>query len=88
MARTARSGDGSLVVFGSMANKINSLVDRKMTRLLYEASQAGVEIDLEALRELDAIAEALLERETLGREEIEAIMSGNDLPPSAIVRPI
>ncbi len=31
--------------------------------------------------ELDAIAEALLERETLGREEIEAIMSGNDLPP-------
>ncbi len=30
---------------------------------------------------LDAIAEALLERETLGREEIEAIMKGEPLPP-------
>ncbi|MGB9338115.1 MAG: cell division protein FtsH, partial [Polyangiales bacterium] len=35
--------------------------------------------------ELDAIAAALLERETLGREEIEAIMSGNDLPPAVTV---
>ena len=36
-------------------------------------------------KELDAIAEALLERETLGRQEIEAIMSVKDLPPSVIV---
>jgi len=35
--------------------------------------------------ELDAIAAALLERETLGREEIEAIMSGNELPPPVTV---
>jgi len=31
---------------------------------------------------LDALTEALLERETLGREEIEAIMRGEPLPPS------
>jgi cell division protease FtsH len=31
---------------------------------------------------LDAIAEALLERETLDREEIEAIMGGGPLPPN------
>ncbi len=35
--------------------------------------------------ELDSIAEALLERETLDRSEIEAIMSGEDLPPPRIV---
>ena len=41
---------------------------------------------IEAHREkLDAIAEALLERETLGREEIEAIMAGRELPPPVIV---
>ena len=34
---------------------------------------------------LDAIAEALLERETLDRSEIDAIMSGEDLPPPRIV---
>ena len=32
-----------------------------------------------------AIAEALLERETLDRSEIDAIMSGEDLPPPRIV---
>jgi polyphosphate kinase len=37
----AREGRG-----GRMILKINSLVDRKITRLLYEASQAGVDIDL------------------------------------------
>ena len=34
---------------------------------------------------LVTIAEALLERETLGREEIEAIMKGEDLPPPMVV---
>jgi polyphosphate kinase len=37
----AREGRG-----GRMILKINSLVDRKMTKLLYEASQAGVDMDL------------------------------------------
>jgi len=47
-------------------------------------NRAKVVID-EHRKELNAIAEALLERETLGREEIDAIMSGNDLPPPVMV---
>ena len=40
---------------------------------------------VEHREKLDAIAEALLERETLGREEIEAIMNGEELPPPVVV---
>jgi len=41
---------------------------------------------IEANRDkLDAIAEALLERETLGTPEIEAIMNGEPLPPAQTV---
>jgi polyphosphate kinase len=37
----AGQGDAARIIF-----KINSLIDRKMVQLLYEASRAGVEIDL------------------------------------------
>ena len=40
--------------------------------------------DLQAVldKDPDAIAEALLERETIGTEETDAIMEGRELPPS------
>ena len=60
-------------------------IDDEVRRIIStEYDRAKLVID-EHRKELDAIAEALLERETLGREEIEAIMSGTELPPSAIV---
>jgi len=55
---------------------------RSIINAQYDRAKRIVE---EHRRELDAIAEALLERETLGREEIEAIMSGKDLPPPVTV---
>ncbi len=55
-------------------------------RRIINAQYDRAKIVLEGHREkLDAIAEALLERETLGREEIEAIMAGEELPPPVIV---
>jgi cell division protease FtsH len=60
-------------------------IDDEVRRIIstqYDRAKLVIE---EHRKELDAIAEALLERETLGREEIEAIMSGKDLPPSLIV---
>jgi cell division protease FtsH len=60
-------------------------IDDEVRRIISaQYDRAKIVID-EHRKELDAIAEALLERETLGREEIEAIMSGKDLPPSVIV---
>jgi len=60
-------------------------IDDEVRRIIHTQYERA-KVVIEAHRaELDAIAEALLERETLGREEIEAIMSGNDLPPPVIV---
>ena len=60
-------------------------IDDEVRRIIsaqYDRAKLVVE---EHREKLNAIAEALLERETLGREEIDAIMSGKELPPSVIV---
>ncbi len=60
-------------------------IDDEVRRII-NAQYDRAKTVLEGQREkLDAIAEALLERETLGREEIEAIMAGEELPPPVIV---
>jgi cell division protease FtsH len=60
-------------------------IDDEVRRIISaEYDRAKLVID-EHRKELDAIAEALLERETLGREEIDAIMSGKELPPPVTV---
>ncbi|MCA9534755.1 MAG: ATP-dependent zinc metalloprotease FtsH [Myxococcales bacterium] len=52
-------------------------------RMIIREQYARARSVLEENRDkLDAIAEALLERETLDREEIEAIMGGGPLPPN------
>ncbi|NLE46821.1 MAG: ATP-dependent metallopeptidase FtsH/Yme1/Tma family protein [Sandaracinaceae bacterium] len=52
---------------------------RSIIRAQYDRARRVIE---ENRDKLDALTEALLERETLGREEIEAIMRGEPLPPS------
>jgi cell division protease FtsH len=51
---------------------------RKFISVQYTRARKVIE---ENRDKLDAIAEALPERETLGREEIEALMTGKPLPP-------
>ncbi len=63
------------------AKEIDDEVHRIITAQ-YDRAKLVLE---EHRKELNAIAEALLERETLGREEIEAIMAGKELPPAVIV---
>jgi cell division protease FtsH len=56
-------------------------VDQEVKRLLDEAHGRARSL-VEANRDLlEAIAEALLERETLGRGEIESLARGEPLPP-------
>ena len=57
------------------------LVDQEVKRILDEAHERARSV-LEAEEELlEAIAEALLERETLNREEVELLADGKPLPP-------
>jgi cell division protease FtsH len=60
-------------------------VDREVKRLLDEAYQSAAKT-LEANRDLlEQIAEALLERETLDREEVDLLAAGERLPEAKVV---
>src|SRR5690606_39717447 len=60
--------------------------DKEVKRLLDEAYSTAMEM-LEANRPLlESIAEALLERETLDREDIDLLASGEQLPEARVVR--
>ena len=61
-------------------------VDAEVKRLLDEAYQGAMQT-LEANRDLlERIADALLERETLDREEIDMLARGEPLPEAKVVR--
>jgi cell division protease FtsH len=57
------------------------LVDNEVKRLLDEAHARAREVVENDGELLEAIALALLERETLNREEVEALARGEELPP-------
>jgi cell division protease FtsH len=58
-----------------------SLVDQEVKRILDDAHERAREL-LEQHRELlERIAQALLERESLGRDHVEALERGESLPP-------
>jgi cell division protease FtsH len=57
------------------------IVDQEVKRILDEAHRRAHDVLDEHGDLLESIAQALLERETLGRSEIEALESGDPLPP-------
>jgi cell division protease FtsH len=60
---------------------MSEAVDAEIKRLLDEAYARARDILLAHRDTLDRMAEILLERETIDREEIEAIARGEALPP-------
>ncbi|MDX1675158.1 MAG: ATP-dependent zinc metalloprotease FtsH [Longimicrobiales bacterium] len=63
------------------------LVDDEVKRFLDEAYQQAVETLTENRDLMEEIAEALLERESLDREEIDALAEGRPLPELAVEGP-
>jgi cell division protease FtsH len=62
------------------SEKTAQIIDEEVQQLVREGEKTAREL-LSGQRELlDKMAEALLERETLDREEIDAIVEGRDLP--------
>ena len=63
------------------------IVDQEVKRILDEAYARATDV-LEQHRDLlEAFAQALLDRETLGRDEIEALDRGEPLPPIPVDEP-
>jgi cell division protease FtsH len=61
-------------------------VDQEVKRLLDEAYSAAVKCITDNRSVLEQIAEALLERETIDREEIMLLFAGQPLPEAKLVR--
>jgi cell division protease FtsH len=69
----------------AISENVAERVDREVKRLLDEAYESAAKT-LEANRDLlEQIAEALLERETLDREEVDLLAAGERLPESKVV---
>ena len=56
-------------------------IDREVRAMITEQYERVKELLEENRDKLDAIATALLERETIGRAELDAILKGEELPP-------
>ncbi len=75
-----------LVQRRSISENVAERVDVEVGRLLEEAYEAATRT-LNASRELlEQLAEALLERETLDREEVEMLAAGEPLPEAKVIR--
>ena len=64
-----------------ISERTSELVDEEIKRIIDNAYRRAREIIESKRQTLDALAAALLERETLEREEIQAVMAGQPLPP-------
>jgi len=60
-------------------------IDEEITRIVAEQHQVAHKVLMQHRRQLDALAQALLERETLDSEEIQAVIEGRPLPERAKV---
>jgi cell division protease FtsH len=69
-----------------ISESVAERVDEEIKRLLDEAYVTAMRIIDENRGLLDTIAEALLERETLDREEIELLAAGEPLPEAKIIK--
>jgi ATP-dependent metalloprotease len=64
-----------------LSQETRSLIDTEVKALLDESYQRAKNILQKYKSQLDALAGALLERETMSRTEIEAVILGRHLPP-------
>src|SRR5213083_673590 len=64
-----------------ISDRTAQIVDTELKRILSEAYERAKAVLIERRDALDRLAAALLERETLDREEVELVVAGKPLPP-------
>jgi cell division protease FtsH len=62
-------------------------IDSEVRRIVTEGYKTATDLITENIETLKALAEALLERETLDREEVEMVVRGDELPPAKVQQP-
>ncbi|HVZ47970.1 MAG TPA: cell division protein FtsH, partial [Gemmatimonadaceae bacterium] len=67
----------------NVSERTAELVDEEVKRVIQEAHARAQQVLTDNRDLLDKIAAALLERETLSREDIETLRRGDELPPRA-----
>jgi cell division protease FtsH len=67
-----------------ISERTAELVDTELKRVLGEAYERAKQILTDNRATLDAMAHALLEHETLDREEVELVVAGKPLPPRVV----
>ncbi|MGH7551720.1 MAG: ATP-dependent zinc metalloprotease FtsH [Longimicrobiales bacterium] len=70
----------------AISESVAEQVDREVKRLLDESYQRAIRTLQDNRPLLETIAESLLERETLDREEVELIAAGEPLPEAKVLR--
>jgi len=71
----------------SLSERTQQLIDDEVTRIINEQLERARSLLSEYREQMEVMGEALLERETLAREEVEMIMEGTPLPPPEIDLP-
>ncbi|HET8655775.1 MAG TPA: AAA family ATPase, partial [Longimicrobiaceae bacterium] len=64
-----------------VSERTAQLVDAEVSRVITEAHDRAKQTLVDNIDLLHRLAQALLDRETLGREEIDILVRGDDLPP-------
>jgi cell division protease FtsH len=63
-------------------------IDSEVRRIVMDGYALATDLIKENIGVLKALAEALLERETLGMEEVDLVVKGKELPPPKVVEPV
>lgn len=72
-------GDVDLSDYKYLSSETKSLIEQETKRLLYEARQRATKILLDKRKELDLIAQALVDYETLSADELKKVIRGEKL---------
>ena len=71
-----------------VSDQTAQMVDAEVKRIINQAYERAKQVLQDNMELLHAVAQALLDRETLGREEVDALARGEKLPPRTPMPPI
>ena len=66
--------------YGSLSSETKQHIEREVRRIVEEGRDRATKLLTQRRKDLDTVAKALLEYETLSKDEIEKVLKGETLP--------